>query len=349
MEMKNKKAKRSAVPRNRVQPSKETLNPFNAETCEDSSKETGRDTKIELRVEKQNRPAWPRWAIPGGFIVVVLVGVILPYFFVRPPGIKVQSIWERADTALDEERLEEAEDLYREVLKVVSNDSVVWTNLGTVQILRGDLRNAVESLRTAVRGEPANQPESWHNLGTALRQLGEHREAVSAFQKAVHFSPSMRNALDSLLALSESLRVFPELLLHAISAHRATLSALYETQNVPVEGAVVPEGVDWAVSQVASVRLGLAELLLKFAEGEREVPEKGEGKKWETGSESASEREEEMPCQRETGECERLAVLQIREIERIGKFPGGVEEDDAELDRFVEQARLLAASLEKPN
>uniref|UniRef100_A0A0G4FA92 Methyltransferase domain-containing protein n=1 Tax=Chromera velia CCMP2878 TaxID=1169474 RepID=A0A0G4FA92_9ALVE len=242
----------------------------------------------------------------------------------------VQRLWDKASEAFDENRLEEAEELYKRLMRLppsfsspIFSSASVWTNLGTTQILKGEMEAAVETLLKAVELDP-DSSEAWHNLGAAHRELQQYTQAIPAFQTAAKKAPSQRGALDSLHALGDTMRLYPELLVPAIASYNAALIALYGTTYAVPELPIIPEGVSWAPSQVAYLRMGLAELLLEVKDGQ-------------TGGNYT------LPCSSVKGECDALALEQAYEIERIGKEAG--LEGDAQFEDLLEITRHLIAAV----
>lgn len=111
-------------------------------------------------------------------------------------------------------RIEEAETLYRDILKKRTNDPIALHHLGIILYQRRELETAAQLIRKSLAAKK-NYPEAYSNLGNVLRDLGKHEEAVAAYKDALRFKPNypegFSNLGTALLAQnnpSEALAVF---------------------------------------------------------------------------------------------------------------------------------------------
>jgi len=88
-----------------------------------------------------------------------------------------------------EGRLEEAEELYRELVEEDPTSVRALNNLGILLDEMGDPEEAVAQLRAAQRIEPQNQ-EIRGNLGAALGALGRYAEAEEELRTAFRMDPT---------------------------------------------------------------------------------------------------------------------------------------------------------------
>jgi len=88
-----------------------------------------------------------------------------------------------------EGRLEEAEELYRELVEENPTSVRALNNLGILLDEMGDPEEAVAQLRAAQRIEPKNQ-EILGNLGAALGALGRYAEAEEELRTAFRMDPT---------------------------------------------------------------------------------------------------------------------------------------------------------------
>ncbi len=86
-------------------------------------------------------------------------------------------------------RLDEAEAIYRRILKVDPDNAEALHLLGVVAGQRGDHDECVRLIERAISHEP-DVPKYHANLGTVLRELRRIDEAVQAFERAVALDPS---------------------------------------------------------------------------------------------------------------------------------------------------------------
>lgn len=142
----------------------------------------------------------------------------------------------RAGAAFQAGRVDEAESLLRETIRIDPRHADAYNRLGFLAVRRGDGTGALECLRKAVALKPgsaefvsnlgtaelrfgdadaaaealeravalnADLPQSHYNLGLVLQKQGRHEEAVTCFQRALALRPALAEAL---LAEGESLR-----------------------------------------------------------------------------------------------------------------------------------------------
>jgi protein O-GlcNAc transferase len=81
-------------------------------------------------------------------------------------------------------RLEEAESLYREILRRSPRNAHVLSLMGILSAQRGDAASAADWIGKAVAIEPRNATYQF-NLGKSLRQLKRPQEACEAFNRAI--------------------------------------------------------------------------------------------------------------------------------------------------------------------
>src|SRR6478752_2416192 len=99
-------------------------------------------------------------------------------------AMKVQESIQRAALAQKSGRIEEAAQLYRDLLEIDPRQHVAWHALGLIEFQSGNKEQGIACLRYAVQLCPA-WPEALYNLGTALQAAGMATEAVNTFRGAV--------------------------------------------------------------------------------------------------------------------------------------------------------------------
>lgn len=90
--------------------------------------------------------------------------------------------------ALQEGRLEQAQELISSALRINPKDSAALNNLGTVYLRNQELELACKQFERAVHLHP-NSFSALTNLGTVLRQLSRSREALVPLQRAYSGNP----------------------------------------------------------------------------------------------------------------------------------------------------------------
>jgi len=110
------------------------------------------------------------------------------------------AISEIVRTALDEHRsgrLRQAEQMYREVLRIDPDHADALHLLGLIAYQTGELPTAVDLLRRAVAANPRAAP--YHaNLGAALSATGRGDEAKRAYLRALQIQPDFAEAHNNL-------------------------------------------------------------------------------------------------------------------------------------------------------
>jgi protein O-GlcNAc transferase len=96
-----------------------------------------------------------------------------------------------------EGNLEQAEYLYKNILKEQPANSDILHMLGVLFCQRADYDLAIKYIRKALQLKPANA-EAYCNLGVAHQERGELDEAIVHYQKAIEFNPSFVKAYSNL-------------------------------------------------------------------------------------------------------------------------------------------------------
>ncbi|MCZ6795263.1 MAG: tetratricopeptide repeat protein [Planctomycetota bacterium] len=93
----------------------------------------------------------------------------------------------------EEGRLEEAEESYREALRLEGPWAELCFNLGNVVYHLGHKQKATECYLEAVDLDP-NYVEAWNNLGNVVCELGRRDEAIRAYHRALALEPRYADA-----------------------------------------------------------------------------------------------------------------------------------------------------------
>lgn len=101
-------------------------------------------------------------------------------------------------------RLQEAQNIYREILTVERENADALHLLGVVAHQTGRHRAAVDLIKRAIEQNPARS-DFHSNLGAALLALGKLEDAISAFRRALGINPQHARAHNNLgLSLKDS-------------------------------------------------------------------------------------------------------------------------------------------------
>ena len=104
---------------------------------------------------------------------------------------------EQALTTHQEGKFEEAEKLYREILKTNPNDLDAYNNLGVLLNDTGRLDEAEVSYKKAIELKP-DYAEAHNNLGIILQKLNRPEEAEASYKKAIELKPDYALACNNL-------------------------------------------------------------------------------------------------------------------------------------------------------
>ena len=113
-------------------------------------------------------------------------------------------IIQQAITAHQEGKFEEAEQLYRSVLKNEPTNFVVRNNLGVLLRSLGKFDEAEASYKKAIELKP-DYIDAHNNLGNVLKELGKFDEAEASYKKAIELKPDYIEANNNLGVLQLSL------------------------------------------------------------------------------------------------------------------------------------------------
>jgi len=96
-------------------------------------------------------------------------------------------------------KLPEAENEYREILKVARTDPDNWLGLASVYLREGKIPDARQAIDTAEELDP-KRPDIRAARARILRAAGQRNEAQSEFQSALRLDPGSMEARDGLVA-----------------------------------------------------------------------------------------------------------------------------------------------------
>jgi hypothetical protein len=114
-----------------------------------------------------------------------------------PPTLSVSAALALAHRDDVAGRMQEAERLYRLVLKVEPYNADALHLLGLLHYKRGDIAAAVPFIRQAIAIRPSSA-EAHNNLGAALESLGQTGEAIASYARATALKPDFSEALNNL-------------------------------------------------------------------------------------------------------------------------------------------------------
>jgi predicted O-linked N-acetylglucosamine transferase (SPINDLY family) len=106
-------------------------------------------------------------------------------------------------TALEQHqagKLDEAERVYREILRREPENADVLHFLGILLFQKKDHDSAVEMIKKAIQINPGNE-NAYYNLAGVLQDIGELDEAITYYQKVIEINPDIADTYNSLGAV----------------------------------------------------------------------------------------------------------------------------------------------------
>ena len=122
---------------------------------------------------------------------------------------------EKAETLIRLGRLEEAENIYRELISRKMTSHTIYGNLGAIMQMQGRIEESKRWLNEALRTRK-DYPEAHNNLGNVYQNQGELSEAINHFKFAIRLKPDYADAHHNLGRALEELGHRSE----AISAYK---------------------------------------------------------------------------------------------------------------------------------
>ena len=98
---------------------------------------------------------------------------------------------------IQEGKLNEAEEIYKQLVARGSQNHIVYGNLAGILQIKGQKEGQINLLKKALKLKP-DYPEAHNNLGNALKKEGDLSAAISSYQQAVTIKPNYPDALNNL-------------------------------------------------------------------------------------------------------------------------------------------------------
>lgn len=99
--------------------------------------------------------------------------------------VDLEALYQQGRAALKSRQIDEALDLFGQVLAVAPQHGESRESLASALFLKGDYGAAAEEYATLADQQP-NQARFYVNLGAVLNRMGEHKQAEEALRKALH-------------------------------------------------------------------------------------------------------------------------------------------------------------------
>jgi tetratricopeptide (TPR) repeat protein len=121
--------------------------------------------------------------------------------------------------------LEEAMAYYSVALKLEKEDPLLWVNLGTLHMKRGEFGDAIDANARALSLD-RNNAMAHYNLGVALDARGNYDDAIAEYKMALTLDPTLGDPKTNPSAVNNSSLMVVKLLLYQEQAGRAGLPLL---------------------------------------------------------------------------------------------------------------------------
>ncbi|MBT3556941.1 MAG: tetratricopeptide repeat protein [Rhodospirillales bacterium] len=125
-----------------------------------------------------------------------------------PPG-GIDSLFIMAKNHHQAGRLDQAEQIYRQILQRNKRHAACLHLLGLIMHQRGKSSEALALIKSSIEEKPKDA-ESQNNMGNVLRRLGRAHEAIAHFENAVELAPKFAGAYSNLGLTHRQLGQFPE-------------------------------------------------------------------------------------------------------------------------------------------
>lgn len=140
--------------------------------------------RVKIKNKKEGMLIFKKWN-PYRFI---------PYqlnVYVTNPEIGIQNfLLDNTGVFLDmDEKFSLAEKSYQQALKLNSNHSFSYSNLGNFLLNSGRLEEGIEIYQKSLEINP-NNLWGYNHLGIALFKLGRYEEAIDTYKKALEIAPN---------------------------------------------------------------------------------------------------------------------------------------------------------------
>lgn len=115
----------------------------------------------------------------------------------KPSNSNINAELQRAVNLQQSGKIDEANALYKSLLKIQPKNIILLINLAISEFQKGNLQDGIRFIDSALKIDP-NQPFALHNRGRALHQMSRLQEALVSYEKATLIKPDYAEAHNNL-------------------------------------------------------------------------------------------------------------------------------------------------------
>jgi tetratricopeptide (TPR) repeat protein len=103
----------------------------------------------------------------------------------------------------------QAENIYKDLIQAHPNHPDILTNLGTIEIQKGNIEDGIKLLKKSIQINP-NQAIVVSNIGNGLLELGQNEDALKYYDLALQYKPDYAEAFYNKARVLRELKKYPE-------------------------------------------------------------------------------------------------------------------------------------------
>jgi Flp pilus assembly protein TadD len=111
-----------------------------------------------------------------------------------------KALQKAADIYMSKERVEDAEDILKEIMEINPDSVNIYNSLGVLSRRKGEFENALKHYHKALKIHPTS-PHIYYNMGRLHLDLNDPGKAKTFFAEAVKLDPSFKEAKEVLSAI----------------------------------------------------------------------------------------------------------------------------------------------------
>lgn len=121
----------------------------------------------------------------------------------------IKHLLNKAKILLSQNKFEDAENIFKDILKLDQNYYKAYVNIGVICIKLKKLNDAEKNFEKAIKIKP-DYELAYYNLGTIQEKIGKINDAIKNFKKAIDLKPNYFEAYTNLGSLFLGIKKFQE-------------------------------------------------------------------------------------------------------------------------------------------